>query len=231
MKRNFYGCLYKALAAGYEKFPSDDVLEAICKYVMKGDPRKPAYFRWFSLAVQRGLRITRLYEYYMETMDISYRRQLPKPLLMYFAYNDNSLGDSRKRMSMRVWSHIRIMTRRLMETIRKTWSVLHSARQQTDRSMRNYAVLYQEFLLGPKQKEDADKISGKLFTNRLYCDDRKIREVIVCHSQLATQEVYPCVQGVAYPRIYTEDAVLLFRDDKQRCYASTVHYNIKKTDE
>ena len=60
-------------------FPSDDTLEAICKYVMKGDPRKPAYFRWFSLAVQRGLRITRLYEYYMETMDISYRRQLPKP--------------------------------------------------------------------------------------------------------------------------------------------------------
>ena len=95
-EKKFYGCLYKALAAGYEKFPSDDVLEAICKYVMKGDPRKPAYFRWFSLAVQRGLRITRLYEYYMETMDISYRRQLPKPLLMYFAYNDNSLGDSRK---------------------------------------------------------------------------------------------------------------------------------------
>lgn len=63
---------------------------------MKGDPRKPQYFRWFSLAVQRGLRITRLYEYYMETMDISYRRQLPKQLLMYFAYNDNSLGDARK---------------------------------------------------------------------------------------------------------------------------------------
>lgn len=32
----------------------------------------------------------------METMDISYRRQLPKQLLMYFAYNDNSLGDARK---------------------------------------------------------------------------------------------------------------------------------------
>ena len=95
-EKKFYGCLYKALAAGYDKFPSDDVLEAICKYVMKGDPRKPVYFRWFSLAVQRGLRITRLYEYYMETMDISYRSQLPKPLLMYFAYNDNSLGDARK---------------------------------------------------------------------------------------------------------------------------------------
>lgn len=46
------------------------------------------------------------------------------------------------------------------------------------------------------------------------------------------EEVYPCVQGVAYPRIYTEDAVILFQDDKQRRYVSTIHYNLKKlTDE
>ena len=227
-EKKFYGCLYKALAAGYEKFPSDDVLEAICKYVMKGDPRKPAYFRWFSLAVQRGLRITRLYEYYMETMDISYRRQLPKPLLMYFAYNDNSLGDSRKAYvyaSVVTYKDNDPQTYGNYKENMERFAQRKAADGQIDE---NYAVLYQEFLLGPKQKEDADKISGKLFTNRLYCDDRKIREVIVCHSQLATQEVYPCVQGVAYPRIYTEDAVLLFRDDKQRCYASTVHYNIKK---
>lgn len=95
-EKKFYGSLYQTLAAGYEKFPSDDVLEAICKYIMKGEPRKQKYFQWFSLAVEQGLRITRLYEYYVETMEISYRRQLPKALLMYFAYNDNSLGDARK---------------------------------------------------------------------------------------------------------------------------------------
>ena len=81
-EKNFSGSLYQALVAGYEKFPSEDVLEAVCKYVMKGNPRKPEYFRWFSLAVQQGLRLTRLYEYYVETMDISYQRELPKPLLM-----------------------------------------------------------------------------------------------------------------------------------------------------
>ena len=88
--------------AGYEKFPSEDILEAVCKYVMKGNPRKPEYFRWFSLAVQQGLRLTRLYEYYVETMDISYQRELPKPLLMYFNYNDNTLGDSGRPLSMQV---------------------------------------------------------------------------------------------------------------------------------
>lgn len=67
-----------------------------------------------------------------------------------------------------------------------------------------------------------------MFTNRLYCDDKKIRYVIVRHEQLRTEEIYPCMQGVAYPRIYTDDAVILFQDANQRRYASTVDYNIKK---
>ena len=32
----------------------------------------------------------------------------------------------------------------------------------------------------------------------------------------------------SYPRIYTDDAVILFQDGKQRRYVSTVDYNIKK---
>ena len=107
----------------------------------------------------------------------------------------------------------------------RSMRIMHELGQEVGE---NYAVLYQEFLLEPMGREDAEKIAEKLFTSRLYCDDPKVREVIVCHSQLAEQEIYPCVKGVAYPRIYTEDAVLLFRDEKQRCYASTVHYNLKK---
>ena len=48
-EKSFSGALYRAMTAGYEKFPSDDVLEAICKYVMKGNPRNrniSAGFPW-----------------------------------------------------------------------------------------------------------------------------------------------------------------------------------------
>ena len=50
----------------------------------------------FSLAVEKGIRLTRIYEYYVETMDTSYQRELPKPLLMYFTYNNTSLADDKK---------------------------------------------------------------------------------------------------------------------------------------
>ena len=92
----------------------------------------------------------------------------------------------------------------------------------------NYAVLYQEFLSNPKTEGQAKLLAQKLFTHRLYCDDKKIRYVIVRHEQLREEEIYPCIQGVAYPRIYTDDAVILFQDGKQRRYVSTVDYNIKK---
>lgn len=95
-EKAFNESLYRAMAMGCEAFPSDDTVEAICKYIMKGNPRKPEYFQWFSAAVDRGIRITRLYEYYVETLDTSYRRVLPKPLLMYFTYNNNTLGDSKR---------------------------------------------------------------------------------------------------------------------------------------
>ena len=227
-EKNFHGSLYRALVAGYEKFPSSDVLEAVCKYIMKGNPRKQEYFRWFSLAVQQGLRLTRLYEYYVETMDITYQRELPKPLLMYFNYNDNTLGDNRKAF---VYASVIAHKEKeplIYESYKDAMERFAKRKIQEGHMDENYAALYQEFLFEPKNHKEAETAARQLFTCRLYCDDKKIRQVIVRHSQFDQEEVYPCVQGVAYPRIYTEDAVILFQDDKQRRYVSTVHYNLKK---
>lgn len=227
-EKSFTGSLYRALVAGYERFPSEDVLEAVCKYIMKGNPRKQEYFRWFSLAVQQGLRLTRLYEYYVETMDISYQRELPKPLLMYFNYNDNTLGDNRKAF---VYASVILCKEKepqIYEEYKDTMEKFARRKLAEGQMDENYAAIYQEFLFDPKSRKDAEEVAEHLFTCRLYCDDKKIRQVIVCHSQLQREEVYPCVQGVAYPRIYTDDAVILFQDDKQRRYVSTVHYNLKK---
>lgn len=231
-EKDFHQVLYQALAAGYRKFPSDDILEAICKYIMKGNPRKPRYFQWFSLAVSHGLRLTRLYEYYVETMDVSYQRELPKPLLMYFNYNDNTLGDARKAFVYASVIAGREKEPLIYESYRDSMKQFAQRRIKDGKMDENYAALYQEFLFEPQRREDAELLAGMLFTYRLYCDDPKIQQVIVCHSQMETEEIYPCVQGVAYPRIYTKDAVILFQDDKQRRYVSTVHYNLKKlTDE
>ena len=227
-EKAFNESLYRAMAMGCEAFPSDDTVEAICKYIMKGNPRKPEYFQWFSAAVDRGIRITRLYEYYVETMDTSYQRELPKPLLMYFTYNNTSLADDKKAF---IYASIVGNRGRQPQTYadyRDHMKIFAMRKAKEGRMNENYAVLYQEFLSNPKTEGQAKLLVQKLFTHRLYCDDKKIRYVIVRHEQLREEEIYPCIQGVAYPRIYTDDAVILFQDGKQRRYVSTVDYNIKK---
>ncbi|MBU5479706.1 hypothetical protein KQI91_00560 [Blautia sp. MSJ-19] len=195
---------------------------------MKGDPRKPIYFQWFSEAVNRGLRITRLFEYYVETMDITYRRQLPRPLLLYFAYNDNSLGDARKAYVYASVIAYKEKDPNTYENYKECMERFAHRKIRDGQIDENYAVIYQEFLSEPLSREDSEEVAPMLFAHRLYCDDKKIRNVIVCHSQLKREDVYPCNNGIAYPRLYTDDAVILFQDDRQRRYASTVPYNITR---
>lgn len=227
-EKSYSESMYRALSMGCDAFPSQDTLEAVCKYIMKGNPRRQEYFKWFSMAVDQGLRLTRLYEYYVETMDTSYQRELPKQLLMYFTYNSSTLGDARKAFIYAGVIANKEKESQTYESYRENMREFAAQKIREGRINENYAVLYQEFLSEPHTGEEARLLAGRMFTNRIYCDDKKIRSVIVRHSQLEREEVYPLVQGVAYPRIYTEDAAILFQDEKQRRYCSTVNYNMKK---
>ena len=226
-EKRFSRSLYMALCKAYEQFPSDDTLEAVCKHIMKGNPRKREFFPWFSLAVEHGLRLTRLYEYYAETMDCSYQRELPRTLKMYFSYN-NTLGSQK-----RAYIYANIVQNKEKDVLdyENYEKIIRSFGKEKiieGKINEDYAAIYQEFLSNPASEQEAENLAQQIFTCRLYCDDPKVRNVIVRHSQFKTEDVYPCTEGVAYPKIYTKDAVILFEDDRQRRYAKTVEYNLTR---
>ena len=173
-EKNFNESLYRAMIMGCEAFPTDDTVEAICKYIMKGNPRKTEYFRWFSAAVERGIRITRLYEYYVETLDTSYRRILPKPLLMYFTYNNNNLGDSKRAYLYACIIAQKEKDPKTYESYRDNMKDFALRKLQEGRMNENYAVVYQEFMREPEGSEEAQIIASRMFTYRLYTDDPKV---------------------------------------------------------
>lgn len=226
-EKRFSRSLYRALSLSYEAFPTDDTLDAICKQIMKGEPRRKEYFPWYARAVERGLRLTRLYEYYVETMNPGSQEALPQTLRMYFSYN-NALSDKKKAF---VYANIvrhKETDLSTYESYRQIIKEFAAEKLAEGRINEDYAVLYQEFMKEPEDQEQAEALGKVLFTCRLYCEDSKVRSVAVRHSQMKEEECYPCVEGVAYPRIYTKDAVVLFVDERQRRYVSTVDYNLHK---
>ena len=224
--KDFSRKVYEILEYIYEKFPSTAVVRSICMLIMKGDPRKKEYFRWYELAVEKELKITRLYEYYIETMSRNYQKMLPRMIRMYFSYN-NTLSDAKKAF---VYSNV-IRNKEVDKTTdlsyKSSMEQFACEKLKEGRMNEDFAVVYQEFCLNSHDPAVKRALAKVLFTHRLYCDDPKIRRVIVRHAAFREEQTYTCTDKVAYVSIYTPDARIVFEDDRQRRYIQTIDYNIQ----
>lgn len=219
--------VYELLVCAYERFPEAELLHHICKYIMKGQPGKKEYFRWYSLAVEQDLRITRLYEYYIETMPEGYQEVLPQVIRMYFVYN-NTLSSKKRAMVYANVIRNKEMDRGTYQNYKKSMEQFALESVREGRMNEDYAAVYQECLGTLSNRETAEALARVMFTYRIFCDDSKIRSVIVYHEPLRQEMVYPCKDGVAYISLYTSDANIIFEDGKHRRYAATVDYNLQK---
>ena len=226
-ERSFTRGMYRVLCRAYEHFPEKDILEAICKLIMIGNPRRKEFFRWYDLAVEHEVKITRLYEYYIETMPENYQKMLPQVIRMYFVYN-NTLSDKKKAFVYANVIRNKEVDRNTYQSYRESMARFAVEKLLQHKINEDYAVIYQEFIRDIKCREIADAMGEILFTHRLYFDDRKVRNVVVCHGALEKEVCYPCVDGVAYISLYTPDAKILFQDEKCRRYVATVEYNLQK---
>ena len=220
--KTWSGTVYRLLSRGYEECPEDEILEAICQLLIKGDPIRKECFPWYARAIERDLRITRLYEYYMETYDAPASEVLPLPVRMYFATNIHTLGEKKRALLYAsvilhqeedptgYANYTRHMRDYALESLR---------RGKIDR---NYAVLYEHFFSKPETPEIASLMTRMLFVQRVTVSEKDVRQIVVCHHALKKEEYFPIKDGVSYPRIYTEDACLLFEDERHRRFASSI---------
>lgn len=226
-EKEFTKDVYFVLCKAYEQYPKKDILIAICKLIMKGNPRKKEFFSWYELAVEHEVKITRLYEYYIETMPENYQKMLPQVIRMYFSYN-NTLSDRKKAFVYANVIRNKELDRNTYASYKEAMILFAKEKLLQGKINEDYAVIYQEFIRDIQKKDMADAIAKILFTHRLYCDDKKVRTVIVCHGPLNKEEYYPCINGVAYISIYTKGAKILFQDELSRRYVATVDYNLQQ---
>ena len=217
--------VYRLLADGYREHPRREILEAICKTIITGDASRAEYFPWDEAAVKEDLRITRLYELYMETYPGTCRDELPAAIRMFFVYN-NTLGERTKALL-----YANVICRREKDqttylNYAKTMQRFTLESLKNGRIDENYAVIYEHILAKPESRLAASELAAVLFARKVTCADPRVRRVIVCHHALAEEQSYPLRDGVAYPNVYSEDACILLEDEKQRRFATTIGFRV-----
>ena len=226
-EKTFTPAVYRILTASYEAYPMVDILLSVCRLIMKGNPRRPEFHRWYALAVEEDIRLTRLYEYYMETLPEHYRKILPVKVRRYFTLN-NTLGAGRKALLF-----ANIILNRAYD--RETYDEYEKSMQQFAREMaaegnmnEDFAVLYEEFVPTVPTKDMAEAMCRIMFRHAVVVDDPRVREVVVTHRALAREESYPVYHGTAYADLYSKEAVLVFRDERGRRFHSGIRYRIQR---
>lgn len=210
--------LYEILMAGYQMYPSSDIVKSICTLLMKGDKKDSCYFPWYAKGVENGLRITGLYEYYMETMDSLDMQAMPQVIRMYFAY-DTTLDYHRRAAIYRNIIENRDTDAQTYHNYRVAMERFAFDQLEAGRISDDLAVIYRTFLRkNILTKLMAEQLIRVLFAYEVTCDTPRIRKLILHSERLTKEQAVFFSEGKAVISIYDPGSVLLAEDDKGRRY-------------
>lgn len=227
-QKNYTGRLFFILKECYKVMPEDDVLLAICTLLIKGNFTDETAFFWYEKGIEKELRITRLYEYYMMSLRLGDDCVIPKIVLMYFAFDSNldSLHNSF------LYAYVYRNKEQFPE-------LYQSYREQIERflvfqiikgkSNRYLAYLYKNLLTQMMITEETAKgLITVLFIQRLTVVRENIRKVILVYEKECQETVYPVTGKEAYIPVYGSDFQLLLEDGGGNRFCRQEEYTLER---
>ena len=226
--QSFEPVLFRVLCRCFEVFPSKNMLTAICTMLIKGHKNKKEYRKWFELGVRQDVRITGLYEYYVETMEELNDKLLPQSVRMYFIYH-NTLDYVKKAAIYANIIRNRSRDPQTYENYRQAMELFMEEQLRAGRINRDLALLYEGLLT--KMVLDrplAEGLSKVIFTYEITCENPRMRHVIVNHEQFRQEQRVQICDGKAYVRIYSPFCSILLEDVDGHRYGSPQQYRMER---
>ncbi|MDD3367448.1 MAG: DUF5717 family protein [Lachnospiraceae bacterium] len=227
-EKDFSPLLLKILTACYEAEPKDVALQGVCIMLIKGNLMGTEWFGWYEKAVEAGLRITRLFEYYMMSINLQTDKLLAKTVYLYFAYQSELDDRHTAFLYANVHKH-----REELEDVYPGYTepmerfVLQQILKK--KNNRDLAYLYKN-VFSPQMitEETAEAMAHILFQCQIRIARKDIRKVIVYQTMAVEEYSYPMKDGVAIVPVYGNDATILFEGEGGRRYLPSISYTMEK---
>lgn len=222
--KDFDNKIYTALVNLYEKYESKEILEAICMQLLRGGKYGDKYFNWYALAIENNLPLNNLYEAYMASINLLSDHPLPKPLLMYFSYQNNLPLDQIAYIYAYMVKN-RDNYPDLYMTYRDDISRFILKNLYAGVINRDLAYLYNEILLRKMGTVDnLRQFANVVLVHCIRIEDPSISSVVVIDERMKEELVYPVTGGKAYVTLPSSEYTVLLEDPKGHRYYMTKEY-------
>lgn len=216
--------LLKVLQHIYEKMPKEETLRVICIQLMKGQRCDKESFIWYERGIEQNLPITKLYEYYMMSMELYREQEIKKNALMYFSYQCTLPGEQAEYLYYYVVKN-RSRVGDLYDVYAPQIGRFLVKQLYSGKVNGNLAYLYQEVLL--KEMATPDNIrqfAEILFINKICVADEDIVNIIVLDDRLREEMIYPVSNKSAYVSLFSNEHTILLEDELGNRYYGTREY-------
>ncbi len=222
-EKKFNDKLFGIMKSLYNSYKENHVLEAIVQMLIRANKNENKYFEWYNKAVENGIKVTGLYEYFLHTLPENYSELIPQVILLYFTYNDlNEQSEAMVGRSIPA-RRLALLYRNVIEHKNKIANIYSLYEKQMElfaidgilgkKADENYGVVYKEFLKpGMIDSDMAKNLPAIINTYMVNCKNPYIKEVVVYHKELKDGTVVPVIGGKAYITMYTEDCTVVYVD-------------------
>lgn len=226
--KNYSSLVLSDLCHLYEKYNDDEILSAVCSTYMKGQLTNAEAFKWYALGIDRNLKLTDLYEYYMYSLDETQEIHLKQSVLLYFLY-DNHLTAGKKAM---LYAYIIKNKENIPDTYNAYMENIEDfcfAQLKQGRISENLAVIYEECINEETITDDvARKLPEVMFSHEVICNNPDIVGIYVRHQELEKEEFVPLVHGRAVVHVFTGQAQVFLADGLDNRYTMSIDYTSNK---
>ena len=217
-QREYQKKWYPVLEKCYEADPSEEMVAAICTYLIRGQQFAPKYHVWYERGIDSEIRITNLYEAFLISMDPNEVTAIPKMIQLYFQYNS---GLSYRYMAVLYVNIIAAKEKQpdVYHKYRRNMEQFALAQMEAGHMDDNLAVIYREILpVSILNEELAHKAAEVLFVHKLCCENRGIAKAYILHWQLKEPQVVTLTNGCGYFKAYSKDYTVILCDTGGNCY-------------
>ncbi|MCL2253087.1 MAG: DUF5717 family protein [Lachnospiraceae bacterium] len=219
---------YQILVACYETAPSDEVLKVICELLIKGEKTGIEYHVWYHNAIERDLKVTRLYEYFIFSLDQEKEDIIPKQVLLYFSYHNEI--DYRYQTYIYAYIHKnRENYPDLSENFQGKIEQFIVNQFKRSRTGKWLCYLYKNYI--KQEMINADNAAGLadiLFTVKITIHKENIKGILILYDKSYSEITYRVSGKVSHILIYGEDYRLFLIDADGNRYTDPNYYHLEQ---
>ena len=214
----------------YQTYEEQEILEAVCSLLIKGDCKEKDAFAWYEKALEQGVNLTRLYEYFLYSLPEDYGHLLPKEVLLYFSYDKDLDRHSRQVLYRNILEYMN-PSAELYQNYTRHMEQFAMEQLFQSRISRSLAVIYEHMIYKDMiDSRVARVLPGILKSCRIRCGDSRMKYVIVRYEELEDEEAFLLEDQSAYVPLFSERSVLLFQDAYGNRYLDVKHWKVSVMD-